>query len=53
MLYKVVVPQQRQVETETITHPTNFEITIIDKLKDVSNKDVDEAINDWEKDFKL
>jgi|TARA_R110001632_G_scaffold75606_1_gene171999 hypothetical protein len=44
MLYKVCLPQQRQIETETINHPTNFEIQIIDRLSQVSDSDVEDAI---------
>ena len=44
MLYKVCLPQQKQVEIENHQHPTNFEIQIIDCLSQVSDNDVEEAI---------
>ena len=44
MLYKVCLPQQKQIETEAINHPTNFSVEIIDCLSQVSDSDVDDAI---------
>ena len=45
MLFKVAVPQQRQIEVDTIEHPTNFQIEIIETLKGYNDKDVDAAID--------
>ena len=45
MLFKVAVPQQKQIETETINHPTNFQIEIIETLKGYSDAEVDTAID--------
>ena len=45
MLYKVAVPQQRQIEVDTIEHPTEFKIEIIETLKGYSDADVDTAID--------
>ena len=44
MLYKVCLPQQKQVEIDTISHPTNFQVEIIDRLSQVSDSDVEDAI---------
>ena len=44
MLFKVAVPQQKQIETETINHPTNFQVEIIDRLSQVSDSDIEDAI---------
>jgi hypothetical protein len=45
MLYKVVVPQQKQVEIETNQHPTEFQIEILETLKNYSDSEVDAAID--------
>ena len=45
MLYKVTVPIQKQIEVDTIEHPTNFQIEIIETLKAFSDSDVDMAID--------
>jgi len=50
MLYKVVVPQQRQIETETIDHPVNFQVEIIDRLSQVTEKECEAAIDTWVQD---
>ena len=47
MLMKHVLPAQRQVEVDNLTQPTDITIEIIDKLSDVSNEDVDNAIDQW------
>ena len=47
MLYKVVVPQQRQIETETINEPTEFTVEIIDRLSQVTENEAEAAIDDW------
>ena len=44
MLFKHVLPAQKQIETDTISHPTNFQVEIIDRLSQVSDKDIDAAI---------
>jgi hypothetical protein len=44
MLMKHVLPAEKQVEVDTIQHPTEFQIEIINHIKDVSNEDVDAAI---------
>ena len=44
MLFKHVLPAQKQVEVDTIEHPVNFQVEIIDRLSQVSDKDVDAAI---------
>ena len=50
MLYKVVVPQQRQIETETIEQNTNFTVEIIDRLSQVTENEAEQAIDDWVQD---
>ena len=50
MLYKVVVPQQRQIETENINEPTEITVEIIDRLSQVTEKECDAAIDDWVQD---
>jgi len=45
MLYKVAVPIQKQVEIDTIEHPTNFQIEIIETLKGYSDAEIDTAID--------
>ena len=47
MLYKVVVPQQRQIETETINEPTEITVEIIDRLSQVTENEAEAAIDDW------
>ena len=47
MLYKNVLPAQKQIEQTEPEHPLNFEITIIDKLEQVTDKEVDAAIDDY------
>jgi len=44
LLFKHVLPAQKQIETDTISHPTNFQVEIIDRLSQVSDKDIDAAI---------
>jgi len=39
-----VLPAQKQIETDTISHPVNFQVEIIDRLTQVSDKDIDAAI---------
>ncbi len=52
MLYKVAVPQQKQVEIDTIEHPTNFQIEIIETLKGYNDAEVDTAIDNHVKNLK-
>jgi len=47
LLMKHVLPAQKQVEVETINHPTEFQIEVIDKLADVTNEDLDKSIDQW------
>ena len=47
LLMKHVLPAQKQVEVETINHPTEFQIEVIEKLADVSNEDLDKSIDQW------
>ena len=47
MLYKNVLPAQKQIEQTEPEHPLNFEIEIIDKLSDVTDKEVDAAIDSY------
>tara|TARA_R110001632_G_scaffold61058_2_gene147568 strand:+ start:397 stop:717 length:321 start_codon:yes stop_codon:yes gene_type:complete len=44
MLFKHVLPSQKQIETDTIEHPINFQVEIIDRLSQVSDADVDAEI---------
>lgn len=44
LLFKHVLPAQKQIETDTISHPVNFQVEIIDRLTQVSDKDIDAAI---------
>ena len=44
MLFKHVLPSQKQIETETFEQNTNFQVEIIDRLSQVSDKDIDAAI---------
>ena len=47
MLYKVVVPQQRQIEQENINEPTEITVEIIDRLSQVTENEAEAAIDDW------
>ena len=47
LLMKHVLPAQKQVEVDTIQHPTEFQIEVIDKLADVTNEDLDKSIDQW------
>ena len=47
MLYKNVLPAQKQIEQTEPEHPLNFEIEIIDKLEQVTDKEVDTAIDEY------
>ena len=47
LLMKHVLPAQKQIEVDTIQHPTEFQIEVIDKLADVSNEDLDKSIDEW------
>jgi len=47
MLYKNVLPAQKQIEQTEPEHPLNFEIEIIDKLDQVTNKEMDAAIDGY------
>ena len=44
LLMKHILPAQKQIEVDTIEHPINFQVEIIDRLSQVSDKDVDAAI---------
>ena len=47
MLYKNVLPSQKYIETHETEMPTSFEIEIIDKLSDVTDKQVENAIDGY------
>ena len=47
MLMKHVLPAQRQIEVDNLTQPTDITIEIIDKLSDVTDKEVDAAIDSY------
>ena len=47
LLMKHVLPAQKQVEVETVNHPTEFQIEIIDCISQVSNDDLDKSIDQW------
>ena len=47
LLMKHVLPAQKQIEVDTIQHPTEFQIEVIEKLADVTNKDLDKSIDQW------
>ena len=47
LLMKHVLPAQKQIEVDTIQHPTEFQIEVINKLADVSNEDLDNSIDQW------
>jgi len=44
LLFKHVLPAQKQIETESINHPVNFQVEIIDRLSQVSDAEVENAI---------
>ena len=47
LLMKHVLPAQKQVEVETVNHPTEFTIEILDRIEQVSNEDLDNSIDEW------
>ena len=47
MLYKNVLPAQKQIEQTEPEHPLNFEIEIIDRLEQVTDKETDAAIDSY------
>ena len=47
LLMKHVLPAQKQVEVETVNHPTEFQIEILDRIEQVSNDDLDNSIDEW------
>ena len=47
MLYKNVLPSQKYIETYETEMPTSFEIEIIDSLSQVTNKQVEGAIDGY------
>ena len=47
LLMKHVLPAQKQVEVETVNHPTEFTIEILDRIEQVSNEDLDKSIDQW------
>jgi hypothetical protein len=47
MLYKNVLPSQKYIETHEAEMPTSFEIEIIDSLSQVTNKEVEGAIDGY------
>ena len=49
LLMKHVLPAQKQVEVETVNHPTEFQIEILDRIEQVSNDDLDNSIDEWVK----
>ena len=50
MLYKVVVPQQRQIEHDNINEPTEITVEIIDRLSQVTDNEAEQAIDTWVQD---
>ena len=50
MLYKVVVPQQRQIEHDNINEPTEITVEIIDRLSQVTENEAEAAIDTWVQD---
>ena len=42
-----MLPAQKQVEVETVNHPTEFTIEILDRIEQVSNEDLDKSIDQW------
>ena len=47
LLMKHVLPAQKQIEVDTIQHPTEFTIEILDRIEQVSNDDLDNSIDQW------
>jgi hypothetical protein len=47
LVMKHVLPAQRQIEVDTIQHPTEFQIEILDRIEQVSNNDLDKSIDQW------
>ena len=47
LLMKHVLPAQKQIEVDTIQHPTEFQIEILDRIEQVSNDDLDNSIDEW------
>ena len=47
MLMKHVLPAQRQIELDTTLEHTQFQIEIIDRIEQVSSKDIDKGIDAW------
>jgi hypothetical protein len=47
LLMKHVLPAQKQVEVDTVNHPTEFTIEILDRIEQVSNEDLDNSIDEW------
>ncbi len=45
MLMKHVLPAQKQIEQNTIDHPTNFVVEIIDRIDQVNDNTLDKAID--------
>ena len=50
LLFKHVLPSQKQIEVDTIDHPVNFQVEIIDRLSQVTEKECEAAIDDWVQD---
>ena len=46
-LMKHVLPAQKQIEVDTVNHPTEFTIEILDRIEQVSNEDLDKSIDQW------
>ena len=47
MLYKNVLPSQKQIEQTEPEHPLNFEIEIIDRLEQVTEAETEKAIDNY------
>ena len=47
LLMKHVLPAQKQVEVETVNHPKEFQIEILDRIEQVSNDYLDNSIDEW------
>ncbi len=45
MLMKHVLPAQKQIEQNTVDHPTNFVIEVIDRIDQVNDETLDKAID--------
>ena len=45
LLYKYVVPQQKQIEMEVQNEDMSFQIEIIDRLDQVTNKQAEEVLD--------